>query len=265
MEPHITHPATATSEFPPAERRSGAPLDGDVEPTELDRETTRLILEVQAMIESGGDGHVARDRFCRHLFASYGPPIFAYLKVVFDDDHEAEDATQEVMSRALIAAETYQAHRAPFRIWLFRVARNYAINHRRKHLRVEVTSPSVLDIRCERRQAERSARTPTLGDPEFPTDTQLFALVRRLPLEQRQVVALRFILDLSLKEAAGVLGCSENAVSQLQGRALAFMRARLAGRRAQGGSRGRLPMGRRDRFSRVLSARRNALAFLGNA
>jgi RNA polymerase sigma-70 factor (ECF subfamily) len=40
----------------------------------------------------------------------------------------------------------------------------------------------------------------------------VWAEVRRLPRRQAQVVALRYVLDLELREIADVLGCSVGAV-----------------------------------------------------
>jgi RNA polymerase sigma-70 factor (sigma-E family) len=54
------------------------------------------------------------------------------------------------------------------------------------------------------------------------------AAVRRLPRRQREVIALRFILDLSVAETATVLGTSEGTVKAYTARALARMRKLLA-------------------------------------
>jgi hypothetical protein len=49
----------------------------------------------------------------------------------------------------------------------------------------------------------------------------------RLPLEQRQVLLLRFMLDLPHSQVASVLGRTPVEVRDLQRRALSFLRARL--------------------------------------
>jgi RNA polymerase sigma-70 factor (sigma-E family) len=52
--------------------------------------------------------------------------------------------------------------------------------------------------------------------------------VRRLPRRQREVVVLRFFLDLSVTQAAAALGASEGTVKSYTARALAHLRTLLA-------------------------------------
>lgn len=52
--------------------------------------------------------------------------------------------------------------------------------------------------------------------------------VRRLARRQREVVVLRFFLDLSVEQTAATLGTSQGTVKSYTARALARMRALLA-------------------------------------
>ena len=67
----------------------------------------------------------------------------------------------------------------------------------------------------------RKRRAVPVGDPpegraptEPESDPELWASVRRLPEKQRSAVALRFVADLSHREIATALGCSEDAARQ---------------------------------------------------
>jgi RNA polymerase sigma-70 factor (ECF subfamily) len=50
----------------------------------------------------------------------------------------------------------------------------------------------------------------------------------RLTVEQRQVIALRFLQDRSIADTAALLGKHEDAIKQLQVRALRNLRKALA-------------------------------------
>lgn len=68
-----------------------------------------------------------------------------------------------------------------------------------------------------RRKAEAKAlvrlRTPHHYVPEIPAESDaLWQEVRRLPLRQRQAIALRYLDSLKTDEIAQILECSENTV-----------------------------------------------------
>jgi RNA polymerase sigma factor (sigma-70 family) len=56
----------------------------------------------------------------------------------------------------------------------------------------------------------------------------ILALLRSLPNDQREVLALRFVADLAIDEVATVIGRSPGAVKQLQRRGLLALRRLLA-------------------------------------
>jgi len=80
--------------------------------------------------------------------------------------------------------------------------------------------------RAQRRRHDNAART---GDPGSRTEDE-FALRQalvKLPKRQREVVALRYFLDLSEQEIASALGCSTGSVKQHASRGLAALRREL--------------------------------------
>jgi len=62
------------------------------------------------------------------------------------------------------------------------------------------------------------------GIPASLVDPQIMAALMRLPVRQRQVVALRLILDLDTARTAEVLGIAPGTVMAHLGRALAALR-----------------------------------------
>lgn len=209
-----------------------------------DADSARLVTRLQA-----GEEALFAD-----LYQRYFDRVYSYLRVALHDRHEAEDASQQVFLQVMEALPRYEVREVPFRAWLFRVVRNYALNHLEKHGRVAVEDPVELD---RRRELEVEELEPRLLD--WLSDSDMIILIGRLPLAQRQVMMLRYMMDLSWTQVAEVLGRSPAAVRQLQARALTQLRVRLAATNRPGRSEVRMPMVRRRRVFPVTYARRHAL------
>jgi RNA polymerase sigma-70 factor (ECF subfamily) len=186
-----------------------------LEPTRLhaeDADTARLVARIQA-----GD----RDGFAA-LYLRYFDRVYSYLRLVLRDPAEAEDAAQQVFLTLLEVLPRYERREAPFRGWLFVIVRNHARAVLKRSARVELHP----DLEPEQPDA---AAPP---DPDLPAlgwiaDRELLLFIERLPLAQRQVLALRYMLDLSYPEIAQVLDRTQDDVRSLHSRAVRFLRARL--------------------------------------
>ena len=156
------------------------------------------------------------------LYDAHCQAVFRYIKARLGDQEMAEDLTGEVFRRMLAALPQYHAINLPFRAWLFRIAHNLLIDHYRResdHMVVplkeaenisadEVDPASVVEQKLTVEHAHRA-----LSDLEPP---------------QRDVLALRFLSGLSLKETALAMGRTEDAIKALQRRGLAALRLSLA-------------------------------------
>lgn len=79
-------------------------------------------------------------------------------------------------------------------------------------------------IEAQECEIESGAEDPYRAFEERDT---LVRAIRALPQRQREVVALRFFLDLSVAETAAALGCGEGAVKSYTARAMAALRQAL--------------------------------------
>jgi RNA polymerase sigma factor (sigma-70 family) len=212
-----------------------------------DIDTARLV----ARIQSG-----EREQFA-DLYMRFFDRVYSYLLVILRSQHEAEDAAQHVFTAVLENLDRYERRAQPFRAWLFRIARNWAIRELEKSNRVELTDPA--------RGADLLEAAVGSGEEypavaEWMSDRDLVMFVERLPLAQRQVLVLRFMLDLSTAEIAGILDRSPDDVRALQSRALRYLRQRLTALgRAPEGRAPRQASGRRRDQAVVLRSRRFAL------
>jgi RNA polymerase sigma-70 factor (ECF subfamily) len=57
---------------------------------------------------------------------------------------------------------------------------------------------------------------------------RMLGLIRGLSPDQQQVLTLRYVFDFSNSEAAEIMGKNENAIKQLQHRAIGSLQRRLA-------------------------------------
>jgi RNA polymerase sigma-70 factor (ECF subfamily) len=177
-----------------------------------DADTARLVLRWQ-----GGD----RSAFAT-IYERYFDRVFSYLRIALNDAHEAEDVTQQVFIQMMEALSRYELRSVPVRGWLFRIVRNHAISQARRSGRMRVEDPEIVDRRRDGAGAEESSDVA-----EWLSDADVLVLVERLPLAQRQVLMLRYMLDMSFHEIGQVLYRSPEAVRQLHQRAVGSLRARL--------------------------------------
>ncbi|HEX9681957.1 MAG TPA: sigma-70 family RNA polymerase sigma factor [Acidimicrobiales bacterium] len=127
---------------------------------------------------------------------------------------EPEDVLGEVFVQVARDARRFRGHGpTDERRWIFTIARNRLIDATRAAARRPVEPRENDDLRA----------TP----PPEPIDPALISALEALTDEQREVVVLRFVADLSLNDVAAVTGRKANAVKQLQHRALAALRRRL--------------------------------------
>jgi RNA polymerase sigma factor (sigma-70 family) len=136
--------------------------------------------------------------------------------VVVGEQDSAQELVAEAFARACASWRTVSTHPAPA-AWVVRTALNLNISRwRRRRREVPVPDPDML--------ADRPAAATAAQDP---VDPQIMAALLRLPARQRQVIALRLILDLDTSGTAQVLGVTPNTVMAHMARALATLRSDL--------------------------------------
>jgi RNA polymerase sigma-70 factor (ECF subfamily) len=210
----------------------------------------RTEAELVRRIRAGEPG--ALDDLYRH----YLTPLYGYMVMALHDHHAAEDAAHEVFVRVLKALPAYEERGIPFRVWLFRIARNHLIDViARRPATEDATEQDVLIEHLDAAAVEQSGDTVgTLDDDEF------LRLIQILPLGQRQVLILRYVFDMSFDAIALALGMRPGAARNQQHRAFAALRPRLLARDRGTGSGSKLGMSRHVQPLPVVTRRRRALA-----
>ena len=154
------------------------------------------------------------------LYRTYHGGVFRYLYYQVGDTHTAEDLTAEVFEHMIKALPRYRIQGSAFQAWLFRIARNAAIDYFRKANMRRLTA---LDDNLP-----ATGNDPEVLADQLLTSTHLLEALHKLNKNQREVIILRFVVEMPIAEVARVLGKRQDAIKGLQRRGLIALRNLLA-------------------------------------
>jgi RNA polymerase sigma-70 factor (ECF subfamily) len=144
------------------------------------------------------------------LYERHFPSVYRFAYFHTRTAADAEDVSADAFLRAIEHVHQFNGTAGQFGGWLFRITRNVIIDRRRR------ARPAVaLD------DATDAATPDRAGD--IVVRVALRAGLATLKEEQRSAVVLRFVVGLTSRETAAVMGKSEGAVEQLQRRGLAAL------------------------------------------
>jgi RNA polymerase sigma-70 factor (ECF subfamily) len=159
------------------------------------------------------------------IYEEYVDVVYRYVYVRCGSHHLAEDLTAETFVRALRRLDSFTWTGKDIAAWFVTIARNLVVDHvKSSRYRMEVTTGELLD-------ADEAADAPEAEVLDRMRDRRLLEAVQALKPEQQECIVLRFLQGMSLAETAAVLGRKENAVKQLQLRAVRALHRALDGER----------------------------------
>jgi RNA polymerase sigma-70 factor (ECF subfamily) len=158
-------------------------------------------------------------------FDRYRPRIFGFLARLSGRRDVAEDLLQETFLRLAAKAGALRPD-TDLRAWLFAVARNLFISHRRALI---VDLDRVERFRLFSGVEEPAVPTPFEALASSETERRLETALAGLPAKYREVVLLCGVERMSPSEAAAVLKLKPDAVRQRLSRARGMMKAELEG------------------------------------
>ncbi|MBD7995036.1 RNA polymerase sigma factor [Arthrobacter sp. Sa2CUA1] len=159
----------------------------------------------------------------RSVYEALAPAVLGYLRSKGCDDPEA--LAQEVFLTVFAKLAAVRGGAAGLRTFTFSVAHARMVDDLRRRERRPVTVP--YDRLADTRYTN-SAETAVL---ESTLAAEL--LLEGLTAQQREVLLLRVVADLSLEDSAAVMGKTANSVKQLQRRALIALKERIAEKEAE--------------------------------
>ena len=151
------------------------------------------------------------------LYLFYVDQVFRYLYSRLGNVHEAEDVTAQTFLAAFEAFDRFRQD-GNFAPWLFTIARNKAMDHFRRN---------------KKQASELSEETSSSEDDPLSSVIQseqavaLSKLIQGLPEEERELLRLRFLAEMTYGEMAHFLHRTEQAVKKTIYRLLARLQSQL--------------------------------------
>jgi RNA polymerase sigma-70 factor (ECF subfamily) len=191
------------------ELTSGAPLESDTQRIALGlRQRDAAVLET--------------------LVEQYQYRLVRYLVSLFGRRHGVDDLVQETWLRVMERGGSYDG-RYRFEPWLFRVARNIALDTMRKRPMLSLDSRDGGGVRSSPASGEGSPYTLAARTQDAE---RLADAMQTLEPVYREALVLRFQEDLSLQEISLIVGAPVSTVASRIYRGLATLRPQLEGETA---------------------------------
>jgi RNA polymerase sigma-70 factor (ECF subfamily) len=150
------------------------------------------------------------------VYDAHFEQLYRYAYARLGVQAEAEDIASQTFLEALRGIDSFEDRGRPVLAWLYRIARNLVV----ERLRREDTARRLAPVLCP---VERN-----VPGPEGCVDSlDLLQALARLTPDQREVIILRFFLQLSNREVAAAVEKTSEAVASLQVRGLAALRRAL--------------------------------------
>jgi RNA polymerase sigma factor (sigma-70 family) len=170
-----------------------------------------------SLLESAKDGSEAA---WQELYRGLAPMVLGYLRA--NGAPDAEDVLSEVFLQVARDIASFEGEERGFRSWLFTIAHHRLIDARRHSARrpVELApDPPESGDRADDAADEALAR---IGVEEVQR------VLETISEEQRAVLLLRVVGDLSIEDVGKAIGKRPGAVKALQRRGLAAVKRELA-------------------------------------
>lgn len=124
------------------------------------------------------------------LVVLYYPGILRYCLWHTQDRQTAEDATQETFLKTIRYLDSY-VHRGKFNAYIYKIAANVCVDFNRKKVAEQLPDDlPEYDNKFEQIEAEAN----------------FTLMLRHLPNEKQEVVLLRFVHELKVREIAEIIG-----------------------------------------------------------
>lgn len=182
--------------------------------TDVDTEAPEVVTRAQA-----GDSAAIAE-----LYQAHRTFIFQCIYRRVGDPNIAEDLTADVFVRMLRNVDRFEWQGTDIRGWLVVIARNMVFDRFKSgRYKKEVAYGSPDDYARDRPAPGPEARVEATVTDRITSDL-VIRMMDELSPDQREVLRLRFLCEMSMEEAAEAMGKNVSSVKALQFRAVRTMR-----------------------------------------
>lgn len=157
---------------------------------------------------------------CTNLWVDHAPAVMAFLRA--RGSQEPEDLTSEVFLAVFDGLDRFRGDAAAFRTFVFTIAYRRLVDELRRRAKRGPQVEWSVELDDRRSPSAEQAAIEQLADASTR------ALLDGLPPDQRDVMVLRILGDLTVDQIAEVLGKRQGAVKALQRRALESLRKKFS-------------------------------------
>ena len=151
------------------------------------------------------------------LYTKYHHDVFQFLFYMVKSKVQAEDLVQEVYIRVLKAYGRFEG-KSSEKTWLFSIAKNVAIDHFRKQKGWKQRLLESFDL--SERQVTDDQPLPEELALQNEEIQLMYRCLDQCTVDQRVVIIMRYIHELTITETAEALAWTESKVKTTQHRAL---------------------------------------------
>ncbi|MGG3891862.1 RNA polymerase sigma factor SigX [Metabacillus fastidiosus] len=157
-----------------------------------------------------------KDTF-QQIYEKYHQDVFKFLFYMVKNREQAEDLVQEVYIRVLKSYEKFEG-RSSEKTWLLSIARHVAIDWFRKNKTIRERIYDKFD--WDQQQIMDYKPLPDELALQGEQVQQMYHALDACTVDQKSVILLRYLQELSIAETAKTLGWTESKVKTTQHRAL---------------------------------------------
>ena len=155
------------------------------------------------------------------LYDRHRQRIFRYIRANIKNTHVAQDLTGEVFYAMVNSLPAFEPRGVPFSAWLYRIARNLIIKESQKE-----TKQAIVALADAETMSQNGSNPVSVVEQQLQIE-QILQGLEGLDEAQREVVVLRFIVGLSLKETAETLDRTVGSIKTLQRRGVIALQVAL--------------------------------------